>query len=42
MRRLDGINDSVDIKFEQSQGDSDGQKTLVCCSSWGRKELDTT
>ena len=24
-------------EFEQSQGDSDGQGGLVCCSSWGHK-----
>ena len=29
-------------KFEQTPGDSEGQGRLVCCSSWGRKELDTT
>ena len=27
---------------EQTQGDSGGQRSLACCSSWGRKELDTT
>ena len=25
-----------------SNGVSEGQESLVCCSSWGRKELDTT
>ena len=29
-------------EFEQTPGDSDGQGSLVCCSPWGRKELDTT
>ena len=29
-------------EFEQPQGDSEGQKSLVCCSPWGCKELDTT
>ena len=29
-------------KFEQSQGDSEGQGSLTCCSPWGHKELDTT
>ena len=24
-------------EFEQSQGDSEGQGGLVCCSSWGHK-----
>ena len=29
--------------FEQSLGVGDGQgSSLVCCSSWGRKESDTT
>ena len=27
---------------EQAPGDSEGQGSLVCCSSWGHKELDTT
>ena len=27
---------------EQTLGDSEGQGSLVCCSPWGRKELDTT
>ena len=29
-------------EFEQSPGDCEGQGSLVCFSSWGRKELDTT
>ena len=28
-------------EFEQTQGDSEGQGSLVCCSSWGHKESDT-
>ena len=28
--------------FEQAQGDRGGQRTLVCCSLWGHKELDVT
>ena len=32
-RWLDGITDSVD-EFEQTQGDSEGQESLACCSSW--------
>ena len=27
---------------EQTQGDSEGQGSLVCCSPWGHKELDKT
>ena len=34
--RLDGHG------FEQTPGVDDGQGGLACCSSWGRKELDTT
>ena len=29
-------------EFEQALGVGDGQGRLVCCSPWGRKELDTT
>ena len=29
-------------KLEQTLGDSEGQGSLVCCSPWGHKELDTT
>ena len=29
-------------EFEQGLGVGDGQGGLVCCSPWGRKELDTT
>ena len=29
-------------EFEQALGVGDGQGSLVCCSSWGCKELDTT
>ena len=25
-------------EFEQTLGDSEGQGSLVCCSSWGRKK----
>ena len=35
-RQLDGH------EFEQTAGVSDGQGGLVCCSSWGHKESDTT
>ena len=27
---------------EQTPGDGEGQGSLVCCSPWGRKELDVT
>ena len=29
-------------EFEQALGDGEVQGSLSCCSSWGRKELDTT
>ena len=28
--------------FGYTPGVGDGQEGLVCCGSWGRKELDTT
>ena len=29
-------------EFEQAPGGGEGQGSLVCCSPWGRKKLDTT
>ena len=29
-------------EFEQALGVGDGQGSLVCCSPWGQRELDTT
>ena len=29
-------------EFEQAPGVGDGQGSLVCCSSWGGKESETT
>ena len=29
-------------EFEETQGISDGQRSLACCSPWGRKKLDLT
>ena len=29
-------------EFEQTQGDGEGERSLACCSSWGRKESDST
>ena len=36
MRWLDGH------EFEQTPGDNKGHGSLVCCSPWAHKELDTT
>ena len=41
MRWMDGITDSGH-EFEHAPGDSEGQGSLSCCSSWGRKESDMT
>ena len=42
MRQLDGITDSMDIKFEQALEDGEAQGGLACCSPWGHKELAMT
>ena len=39
---VDSIINSMDMNFEQTLGDSGGQRSLVCHSLWGHKELDTT
>ena len=39
---LDSITDSTGHEFEQTLGDSEGQRGLACCSPRGCKELDTT
>ena len=41
MRWLDGITDSR-CESEWTPGVGDGQGSLACCDSWGRKESDTT
>jgi len=38
IRWLDGITKH---EFEQSLGDSEGQGSLACCSSWGCKKSGT-
>ena len=30
------------LESAQTPGDGEGQGSLVCCSTWGHKELDTT
>ena len=42
IRWLDGLTDSTDMRFEQTQGYSEGQGRLACCSSWGHRESDRT
>ena len=29
-------------EFDQTPGDSEGQRSLTCCSSWSNKQLDVT
>jgi len=38
---LGSITDSMDMSLSKV-GESKGQVSLACCSSWGRKESDTT
>ena len=41
--KMDGWHHQLNgHEFEQAPGIGDGQGTLVCCSPWGLKELDTT
>ena len=38
MRWLDVITDSLDMSLRQAPGIGDGQRSLVCCSPWHRRE----
>ena len=40
MSWLDGITDSIDVSLSELRDFGDGQGGLVCCDSWGHKELD--
>ena len=40
---MDGWHHRLDgQEFAQALGVGDGQGDMVCCSPWGRRELDTT
>ena len=41
MRWLDNITNSLDIEYEQTLEESEGQGSLECCSPWGSKEMGT-
>ena len=38
----DSITNLMDMYLSKLQGDSEGQRTLMCCNPWGGQELDTT
>ena len=42
MRWFDGITDSMDMSLGILQELVMDRESLVCCSLWGHKELDTT
>ena len=41
MKLLDSITDSKDMNL-QTPGDGEGQGNLVCCTPWGRTDLEMT
>ena len=40
--QIQGLDTCIQLEFEQAPGDGEGQGSLVCCSPWSYKELDTT
>ena len=42
MRWLDGITDSMDMNWTKLGEIEKDRGSLVCCSLWGRKELNMT
>ena len=41
-RKVFPVRPSLGHKFEQTSGDSRGQRSLACYSPWGCKELNST
>ena len=39
---MDGITDSMDMSLSKLQEIVKDREALVCCSSWGPKEVDMT
>ena len=42
MKQLDGISDSMDMNLSKLWETMKDREGLMCCRSWGCKELDTT